>query len=86
MMHDREKSLNKKKNATLEKSQKKPEFLGIRNELYKKYYGYPVHLKEASYFLSKGIPTTYMSDSRPEVAHSDAATSLPKRFAKAMKY
>lgn len=47
---------------------------------------YAVHTKEASYFLSKGIPTSYMSDARPEVVHNDPATTLPKRFAKAMKY
>jgi len=80
----REKSLNKKKNPV--ESQKKQEFMGVRNELYQKYYGYPVHTKEASYFLSKGIPTSYMSDARREVAHNDPATTLPKRFAKAMKY
>jgi len=33
----REKSLNKKKNPV--ESQKKQEFMGVRNELYQKYYG-----------------------------------------------
>ena len=33
----RQKSLNKKKNPA--ESQKKQEFMGVRNELYKKYYG-----------------------------------------------
>jgi len=27
-----------------------------------------------------------MSDARPEVVHNDPSTTLPKRFAKAMKY
>lgn len=46
----------------------------------------PAHLKEATYFLSKGLPTTYMSDSKREVPHKDPKKTLPKRYEKALKY